>query len=255
MELTPKTAELRPDELAIIESLPPVHSEFVRMRLEHKFESYSQKEQKIISLNVITLAYRYLNQDSRGTLDVQASDLFTCLSSKENRVLTISEIKKAFYNGLDGIYGPFFGLCAKTYNFFLKSFREDKNRSKAWSDFQDRLEVPKSDRVVFYTRERLTEMMKRDFADFKANGDTPNSTTVCGLYYDLLKELMGVKTLITGDWEEIKKEGISSYRNQRKGREKEIDKVVEMYGTSLYNNEIKKVALRRYWASVDSLTI
>lgn len=262
MELTPKKVELIPvkaqlthDELAIIESIEPSKQEFVMMRLEQKFENYSQKEQQIISLNVITLAYRYLNQDSRSALEVQASDLFTCLSSKENRVLTISEIKKAFRNGLDDIYGPYFGLCAKTYNFFLKSFREDKNRVMAWKEFQDKLEVPKSDKVVFYTRERLTEMMKRDFADFKANGDTPNSTTVCGLYYDLLKELMGVKTLITGDWEEIKKEGIASYRNQRKGREKEIDKVVELYGTSLYNNEIKKVALRRYWASVDNLKI
>lgn len=116
MELTPKKVELIPvkaqlthDELAIIESIEPSKQEFVMMRLEQKFENYSQKEQQIISLNVITLSYGYLNQDSRGTLDVQASDLFTCLSSKENRVLTISEIKKAFRNGLDDIYGPYFG--------------------------------------------------------------------------------------------------------------------------------------------------
>jgi len=71
MEITPKTEELRPvksqlthDELAIIESIEPSKQEFVMMRLEQKFENYSQKEQQIISLNVITLAYRYLNQDS-----------------------------------------------------------------------------------------------------------------------------------------------------------------------------------------------
>jgi hypothetical protein len=169
--------------------------------------------------------------------------------------LTIEEAKKAFYDGLDNVYGDYYGLCAKTYKFFLKSFKTQINRSKAWLEFQNRLDTPKSERVVFYTRERLTEMMKRDFKDFKDKGDLPNSITVSALYYDLLKELMGVKTLITGDWADIKKKGIEAYRNQRKGREKEIDKVVKLYGDSIYNNEIKKVALRMYWDSIDNLTI
>lgn len=253
MELQITKTTLSPDEVKIVESLPKVYSDLVALRLEKPFSSYHPTQQKTVCIQIVTYCYSYSGQASNGSIPIQSEELLRLMP--EFKDLTVSELKKAFTDGLDGVYGPYFGLCGKTYKFFLKSFKTQINRSKAWIEFQNRLDTPKSERVVFYTRERLTEMMRRDFKDFKDKGDTPLTTIVCGLYYDLLLELMNVKELIPNELVENKKKGIEAYRNQRKGREKEIDKVVELYGDSIYNNEIKKVALRMYWDSIDNLTI
>ena len=253
MELQITKTTLSPDEVKIVESLPKVYSDLVALRLEHPFSSYHPTKHKAICIQIITFCYSYSGQASNGSIPIQSEELLRLMP--EFKDLTVSELKKAFTDGLDGIYGPYFGLCGKTYKFFLKSFKTQINRSKAWIEFQNRLDTPKSERVVYYKDDVLKPMILDSFKVYKDTGIMPYSATGCAFFYDKIKEYKGVKTLIVGDFNEIKQRAIKEYHALRKGREKEIEAVKQVFKGDIYECDTKKVALRMYWDSIETLTI
>jgi len=246
---------LLPDEVAIIESLPKVDRDYVMLRTEQPYSAYSIINQKSFCTDVVRRCYNYCGQNGADFIEIQSKELFEQISGRY-ATLTLSEISKAFKDGLDGLYGPYFGICGKTYTLFLKSFFEDNKRQKAWLEYQNLLNMPRSEKPLVFSKSQLREMILKDFKAFKESGDMPVSSGACAVYYEEIKEHLGVKSLIPLDkWEEIKTQGIEAYRNQRKEHLKTIDSLVKIYGTMIYQGEIKRVALRAYWSSIDELKI
>ncbi len=116
--------------------------------------------------------------------------------------------------------------------------------------------MPRSEKPLAISKSHLRQTILKDFKAFKENGDMPVSSGACAVYYEEIKEHLGVKSLIPLDkWEEIRTQGIEAYRNQRKEHLKTIDNLVKIYGTMIYQGEIKRVALRAYWSSIENLEI
>ena len=110
--------------------------------------------------------------------------------------ITISEIEKAFQNGLRGEYGAFFGLNGKTYHQFIKAFLSEEKRQTAKNKFLTMKEVPEPINENQIHEENITAC-KNTFQDYKSSGKLP---FMPHKFYLTICELKGVKTLIESDF-------------------------------------------------------
>ena len=127
------------EELKALESMQQSEQEWVRMRLEKPYSEYSEIKQRQFCHVTISNSYNYNGQTATTDMIThQTGELFNEIKGKFAS-LTLSEIQSAFKNGLNGVYGPFFGLCGKTYHFFLKSLYSNENRQKSWLAYFEKI--------------------------------------------------------------------------------------------------------------------
>ena len=240
---------------------PAVHHKtlnpYVQLRVGHKPIGDGKSASPFIKrdlLEILTIAY--FDMGSGGKLDdtmmqSQIDGLFKELSGKYS-LMTLPEVKEAFRRGIRGESGPYFGLCPKTYNQFLKWYFELPDRNNAWQAHLTELSQQKdSEKKIVLTIDQLRQACIDAFEDYKNSGKMP---FVPFAIYNQIKELKGVKTIIAdGKWAQIKKDGIELYKKRQTHgmTSKNADKFLR---TFIFDNEdlnqtntIKEVALRAYF--------
>jgi hypothetical protein len=184
-------------------------------------------------------------------LSAQSEALKTELTGKY-ATLTVGELKTAFKRGIYGESGPYFGMCPKTYNQFLKWYIELPDRGKAWIEYMKLIEgAGTSSKPVFYTDEKLKMMVLDAFNTYKINGSLPIAGA-CVLFYDTLKKANNGETLIDqANWENIKTEGRKSYSNAMSLTKTAKDAKLMVLDYSMQNASfaahVKKIAIRFYF--------
>lgn len=151
-------------------------------------------------LSIISRSFLYSTpngQTEQTVLEFQTLELLRIL--KRFGSLTIPEVQTAFRNGLDGIYGQYFGMCGKTYTQFLNGFMNNPERSKAWLDYLNDIDKPKVKEVPEKIKGELSKQFAIDiFNEYKQTGHLGMVGEIMGYrVYDFIKESKGVKTLIT----------------------------------------------------------
>ena len=257
----------------IVQALPITQQAWVNLRVDQpQSKNLSDKDLKYQCALIIKRAFDYSTPNSvtdEQILTSQTLELYTILKGKLG-VLTIPEVKVGFKNGLDGVYAPYFGLCGKTYNAFLKGFYEDVNRGKSWLAYMD--EIEKSNKPKEMTIEEKKEIGRRGaiqrFEDYKKTGELgfiPSAT------YNILNDLIGVeydhpvrgkvKTLVTdknvririfADCKEIYLAGLNNNKKSAEFRKdkdmvKNICTLIECYASSVSFETMVKDKMLKYY--------
>lgn len=155
----------------IVDNLP----ELVKLRVGHPdCSKISDNQLKAECVKIIARSFIYGSpngQPSPQILEHQSSELLGILR-KGFKTLTIPEVQQAFKNGLDGLYGPYYGMCGKTYTQFLKGYIDNPERGKAWGEYMDKLEKPKTMEVPEHIKVQTTkENIIKRFKTYKETGD------------------------------------------------------------------------------------
>lgn len=247
------------------------HPDLVKARLGNKeIRLIDEMTLKNECASIIARAFTYSTpngQTDSKILAFQSIELFNALKGRY-LTLTIPEVQQAFKKGLDNEYGQYFGMCAKTYSQFLKGYFENPERGKAWNLYLD--SVGKEHIKVipeFIIKKKGIESLKNRFTHYKKTGEL-------GFFgwadYDFLKELKGVKSLITLEQFKVIKERTEEVWSRKYVKEMEKEKKrgnfdlanaiadiltegIEKDKTLL--NRQKELALKCYFDSVESLEI
>lgn len=177
----------------IINKLPKYQAELVALRVGHKeIKNLNEIEIKKECNKIISRAFIYSSpngQVDNQILSVQTIELYNCV--KKYFTMTLPELHFAFKEGLDGLTGPWFGLCGKTYNQFLKGFFEKPERGKAFSAYLDLSDKPSvTDKPMHKIIDESNQAILNRFKRYKRIGDIENHAFAV---YDLLCEKNGVE--------------------------------------------------------------
>ena len=247
------------------------YPDLVKARIGHKEIRYiDQVTLKNECASIIARAFTYSTpngQTSSEILAFQSIELFNALKGRY-LTLTIPEVQQAFKKGLDNEFGQYFGMCAKTYNQFLKGYFENPERGKAWNVYLDSIGKEHVKLIPEYImKKKGIEQLKNRFTNYKKTGEL-------GFFgwadYDFLKELKGVKSLITLDQFKVIKQKTESVWTEKYVKEKEkaekrgnfaiADSIANILATGIEKdktllNRQKELALKCFFDSVDSLEI
>lgn len=247
------------------------YPDLVKARLGNKEIRYiDQHTLKNECASIIARAFTYSTpngQTSSEILAFQSIELFNALKGRY-LTLTIQEVQQAFKKGLDNEYGQYFGMCAKTYNQFLKGYFDNPERGKAWNQYLDSIGKEHVMLIPEYIiKKKGIEQLKNRFTHYKKTGEL-------GFFgwadYDFLKELKGVKSLITLDQFKVIKEKTEEVWSSKyvKEMEKEkkrgnfdlansiadiLTKGIEKDRTLL--NRQKELALKAYFDGINELDV
>jgi hypothetical protein len=186
---------LSPTEQKITTNLPEEFRYFVQLRQEKPVSNLSSYDIKAFCHDVISRGFiDFLGGQTEALiLTSQTNSLMEEFAkNKKFQQLTVSEVREAFRKGIRGLYGPFFGMCARTYHLFLASFLEEENRAQAWMRYQELLEKTAQSEEV--TPEQKIEQSKQAllnlFEEYKATG----SLGICPwAYCGVLADLIGTE--------------------------------------------------------------
>lgn len=244
-------------EKAAIEQLPTNYQHYVRLRQEKPLTEYDEYPAKQICAMIIREAFRDITSvgskiEYTPAIIEEQRDLLYREVSKNFRSITPSELKECFSVGVRGESGPYFGLCPKTYNQFLKFWVENTLRGKAWTEYLAKINgwklaekpiIPKS----FYYN--ACEEAFKDYRERKKLPFTPSSI------YDFTAEYLGLETLINKpDWPEIKKQAKEDYLKEIKKLPKDFTKdwTMDPNENKVLARSIKLVALTFFYDSLIS---
>jgi translation initiation factor 2B subunit (eIF-2B alpha/beta/delta family) len=144
----------------------------------------------------------------QSVLDFQKDELYNCLI-KNFSDFSIMEVHRAFEVGIYGESGPFFGLCLKTYQQFLKHYKTRPERFQALNEYLKLTE----------TKQELTEMEKQKIIIDGMNEaleeykKTRQHSEGHWVYYRYLKDKLGVIVPEPERQVEIKKLAENDYAN------------------------------------------
>lgn len=193
----------------IIEKLPINFQQFAMCRISTPIKNIkSPNAIKKICKDILCKASFDMGSPMSGdliVLELQTEALYGELNGKFTS-LTMPEIGNAFKMGIRGEFGSFFGLCAKTYHQFIKSYYEHAERHKAIEAYAKLL--GEENKPAELTEEQKLEIGKQGaikrFNDYKETGQLgfmPSAT------YTILNSILGteiehpilgkIKTLIT----------------------------------------------------------
>lgn len=245
-------------------------AEFVKLRTGFKpVKLINDIDLKKECANIITRAFTYSTPNgvtSPEILQHQTNELFLALKGRY-KDLTIPEIQMAFKKGLDGEFGAYFGMCGKTYAQFLKCFFELPQRGRQWLDYLDSLDIKIADKPSVVNPEKDKDGLIRYFEEYKKTGKFGYFPYV---YYDLIKKVKGVNSLITLEqFKEIKAKTeaqfLQRYIDEKKKAERRGDfKTSEGIGSLLAKgiekdltliNRQKELALKTYFDGINELDI
>ena len=172
-------------------------------------------------------------------------------------LMTLPEVKEAFRRGIRGESGAFFGMCAKTYNQFLKWYFDLPDRGKSWTEYLDscqNLQIEGKPKRL--SDDELKQACLDAFEDFKKSGKMP---FVPFAIYEQIKEFKKVKTLIPVEkWKQVKEDGKKLYETRKTHgmtkRQSEVwlISIRSESEESELSNTIKEVALRAYFSELVS---
>lgn len=183
----------------ILEALPVEYRELVSLRIgKQDCKSMHEIMLKKECLNIITRSFTYSTpngQTDSKILEHQTSELFEAIRRGFGS-LTIDEVRVAFKRGLDGLYGPYYGMCGKTYNQFLKGFASNPERSKAWMEYLNEVEKPKTLEVPQHIKiEKNREALVKVYQEYKKTGKLPQYPLII---FDCLTEWKGTEITSNG---------------------------------------------------------
>jgi chromosome segregation and condensation protein ScpB len=183
---------------SVIQQLPATLQPFVSARIgEKQIKNLTPNEVKKRCVDILTKASSDMNSPMASDakmLQIQTEALYSELSGKY-KDLTLTELSEAFRRGIRGEFGPYFGLCAKTYHDFIKSYFNLPERQKAQLDYlnliagHQTVEKPKALQMIF-----SKEAILKVFSDYKEYGRLPIGAY---RYYELIKEFKGLNSLMT----------------------------------------------------------
>jgi hypothetical protein len=177
-----------------LESLPVEYRELVALRVgKQDCKSMHEIVLKKDCLTIITRSFTYSTpngQPDSKILEHQTNELFEVIRRSFGS-LTIDEVRSAFKRGLDGVYGPYYGMCGKTYTQFLKGFYMNPDRSKAWMEYLNEVEKPKTVEVPEHIKvEKNRDALIKVYQEYKKTGKLPQYPLVI---FDCLTEWKGVE--------------------------------------------------------------
>lgn len=251
--------------------LPDYKKELIELRMGKQFYLLSKEEKYKVCFNVVSMVHA--KTGDKGAIDsniltFQTNELLGELNGKLGQ-LTEAEIIKAFENGYRGEYGNFFGLNAKTYHNWLKSFLEAELRASAWLEYLSLIEQQnKPEMTKEEHRIKNIETCKRYFNEYKQTGRLGQLAP--WLVYDTIKELKGVKSLVDVEtfkkhyailapsWNEMLRKEKS--KAERRGHISQIEVYCKIISEGLdkydsFQRAIKRELLTEYFNKIDTLEL
>lgn len=186
-------------------------------------------------------------------LQYQSDTLFNELKGKF-KDLTIDELKEAFKMGIRHEFGQYFGLCAKTYNQFIKGYFERPERAEAMRVYLDSINAVIVKELTPEEKRKLTiQGVYSAYESFCKSGELPFYSAP---YYDIIKE-NGLVNWSKEERLEMELEAKSEYigklrddKMKRKINSKQFTTICESLGSNQsFKNVCKKVALKRFFES------
>lgn len=220
----------------------------------------TEHEVKNACNSIIAISFAEIGQFKVDTpmLQFQSETLFKELRGRY-KDLTLDELKEAFKMGIRNEFGQYFGLCAKTYNLFIKSYYERPERAEAMRVYLDlnRQEIVKDKPTPEQQNEILKKGIKLAYEVYVKSGELPFYSAP---YYDYLKK----NNLV--NWskeqiEEMKIEAETEYRGRLiEDRDNRVintlqyKAIIENLNTNqTFKNVCKKIGLK-YWFEACKLT-
>ena len=237
--------------------------DFCIARIGKPFNDLSEALKTNVCLDVIAKAH--FDAGDKGGIDkevlkFQSSALKEELKGKYG-ILTVEEIKRAFFIGIRGEAGAYFGMCPKTYSQFLKHYYEKPERVNAMNEY---LKVLKQDNEVKPNPDEVLTKNKQSclyfFTHYKKNGEILNGHAKV---YDLLWKDLGLikwtKEQRLEMREPVEKEYIKTLENAvKRGHMKHSDLkgMVDNLGTNAtFIGMLKRAGLKKYFDSIEKLEL
>lgn len=163
-------------EKNITKSLPASYREMVELRQEAPISKINDLALTDWCLQIITVAFTESSPNGQIDSDIlsfQAGQLKNELTGKYTQ-LTISELKTAFKRGIRGEAGQYFGMCARTYNQFIKWFYHLPERQEGWMKYLNLLnadsdQTGKDIPVNPEGQKEVIKILKNTLAEMKEN--------------------------------------------------------------------------------------
>jgi hypothetical protein len=237
--------------------LPEGLKEFTLVRLEKCVKDLTDFDLKDACLDIIGVAYvEQAQMDIHPNVRAfQAETLFGELRKiKDFKLLTLSEVRLAFKMGVrkefdtDTVRG--YGMCAATYNFWLKSYFNLPQRIEGYGQYLAILEAPA---VVEKTPEERNEILINGIINlFKEYKDKKEKypriyPKISHIYYLKLEELK-IMSWRKDEISEITEEGkLHLKRLQSENKIKGSDFVEGFFGNHDFDSACNIVAIKIYF--------
>lgn len=178
--------------------LPDSLKEFTLVRLEKCVKDIIDFDLKDACLDIIGIAYvEQAQMDVHPNMRVlQADTLFNELRRiKDFKLLTVSEVRLAFKMGVrrefDTDKDRGYGMCAATYNFWLKSYCKLPQRFEGYNQYRNLIDTPvKIELSEKEKREILFDGIIKAFEEYKEKKEAfPKlSATLSTIFFNILEE-------------------------------------------------------------------
>lgn len=130
---------------------------------------------------IITIAFSEGGQfeTTPEMLEFQRTALFNEIRGNARfGMLTIEEVRNAFKMGIRGEFGPYYGICAKTYNQFLKSYFDKKERAESMRVFLAECNKPfTTEKPIAATINESINSVIKAFEEYKETKQMPFSAS------------------------------------------------------------------------------
>lgn len=216
--------ELTITEKSALDKLPSELRPFVEARMGRPVSKLNDIELKAKCLDLISYSFaeQAIYNVEPKILAFQRDELFKELRNVSAfKNLTFEEVKIAFNLGIRQESGAFFGMCAKTYNQFLKHYAQKEERNRGMRMFLDDVNKPKvTEKPIAIKFIEDAAATIKAFNDYKETGKMPFIPSAN--YYYLWKEV-GLIKWSDEQRKEIKLKARAAYaeelRNKRMKRE------------------------------------
>jgi len=257
--------QLVTQELKRIESLPTALIPFVKARQGTPVNRMGVNEAKSALVDVLTEASFDAGQsmaDDKEILFFQTEGLFKEFSG-EFGTMTITEVRRAFKLGIRGESGQWFGFCPKTYHQFLKHYFYLPERSKAQTEYLNLLDgLKRISAPTVLDPKKDREGLVKYFEEYQTTGKLGFFAFA---YYEEIKKLLGVKSLISVEvYREIRKNTEAKRRNEllsekvrceKRGDLGAAEAIMSVVASGLTEDQVlvnkqKELALKHYFDSL-----
>lgn len=205
-------------------------------------------------VGVITRVYIMVGQTaSKEILDFMASELCKDLFCRF-KGLTLKEVELALTNGAKGLYGEYYGINIKSFNFFLNEYTFSEERGKALEAKMSRVapekQISVKGSITEEENERTAYMNALDlFEEYKRTKKCPDHGNVVYNYLDRL----GLINFDTKAKWEMMNEAKKFREKERRGKAATIANVIDqMQEGGVVVAYAKKIALKRFFGGLVS---
>lgn len=180
----------------------------------------TEHEVKNACNSIIAVSFAEIGQFKVDTpmLQFQSETLFKELRGRY-KDLTLDELKEAFKMGIRNEFGQYFGLCAKTYNLFIKSYYERPERAEAMKQVLRMIDKPES---KHYTEEQKEMLVKQGCLQaFNEYYESKKLPFVIAPIYDYLWQNRGLIKWTEEERNDIWQTALKAYEGELRKRRDE----------------------------------